>query len=145
MDEIHCKGRNGWFSFGQTNVFGAEDEAAWIEVFSTRIGREAPIIFRGNPNDLIEVFSDVLEKLKKITTQETGLVQQAKICVNAVSDVLHEIDENVPGTYEITLDSPVQRGEAAEAALDKFHITVPIKVLEDFNIEVFDQQGKTLA
>lgn len=41
---------------------------------------------------------------------------------------LHELDDNVAGEYCYEIDPE-------EVALDRFHSTVPIKVLDDFIIE----------
>jgi len=42
---------------------------------------------------------------------------------------LHELDKDVAGIYRIDADSE-------DAALDEFHSTIPIKVLDDFEIDV---------
>lgn len=46
---------------------------------------------------------------------------------------VHELDEHVDGEYPICARS-------SEAALDEFHSTVPIKVLDDFVITVEDSK-----
>ena len=46
---------------------------------------------------------------------------------------LHELDEDVPGNYFYDAIN-------SEDALDQFHLSVPIKVLEDFEIDVEEDQ-----
>ena len=45
---------------------------------------------------------------------------------------LHPEDVHVSGRYLIELENDVDFTEAASTALDIFHSTVPIKVLDDF-------------
>jgi hypothetical protein len=42
---------------------------------------------------------------------------------------IHPLDKNVPGLY-------IRHGMTKQAVLDDFHATVPIKVLDDFDISV---------
>lgn len=68
----------------------------------------------------------------------------AIITVAAQSKDLHELDHGVAGVYGVELVEGIQpRNELEEgqdpleeAALDKFHDSVAIKVLDDFSIEV---------
>jgi len=46
---------------------------------------------------------------------------------------VHELDEDVPGNYFYDAIN-------SEDALDQFHLSVPIKVLEDFEIDVEEDQ-----
>jgi hypothetical protein len=46
---------------------------------------------------------------------------------------LHELDEGVQGEYVFTV---IPGDQAHKSALDQFHNSVPIKVLDDFNITV---------
>jgi len=49
---------------------------------------------------------------------------------------LHIYDKDVAGEYQIEIPDDTPREEISEVALDLFHGTVPIKVLDDFWIEV---------
>ena len=61
--------------------------------------------------------------------------QQTIIITVTAEDVeLHALDEDVAGTYYCQVDSSLLGVVQCEAALDRFHSTVPIKVLDDFCI-----------
>ena len=60
---------------------------------------------------------------------------------------LHPLDENIPGDWDIYLPAEAKdwsEGDQATAALDEFHESVAIKVLEDFTIEVFNENNEQL-
>ena len=58
------------------------------------------------------------------------------IVVVPLIEKLHPADLHVPGQYLIELAKEVGFYEAASTALDVFHGTVPVKVLEDFQFTV---------
>lgn len=68
----------------------------------------------------------------------------AVVTVKALSDRLHDLDQSVAGVYGIELREDAQprqqleegQNPLEEAALDRFHDSVAIKVLDDFDIEV---------
>lgn len=53
-------------------------------------------------------------------------------------------DEGVQGVYSVMVDPALTEEEKAEAALDHFHDNNGVEVLDDFNIVVFDAEGKLL-
>ena len=57
--------------------------------------------------------------------------------VKAVGSTIHELDKNVIGEYPFTVEAN-DALEAEENITDKFHETVPVKVLEDFMFHVKD-------
>ena len=61
-----------------------------------------------------------------------------KITVTATTpdNFLHELDANVAGEYSIEVLAGQTPEQENCQALDRFHETVPIKVLDDFLIEV---------
>jgi hypothetical protein len=57
---------------------------------------------------------------------------------------LHELDKNVAGSYSVKVSEAVPEDKLADAALDIFHLDIPIKVLDDFSIEVFHGENVLL-
>lgn len=53
-------------------------------------------------------------------------------------------DGDVEGRYRVTFDPPVPRALAATLALDEFHETVAVGVLDDFEFSVEDMDGEAL-
>lgn len=51
---------------------------------------------------------------------------------------IHQMDEDVAGNYTIEISDKITEDKFADAALDAFHLEIPIKVLDDFSIEVVD-------
>ena len=66
-----------------------------------------------------------------------NVVVKVKLIANAES--LHEDDKEVAGDYPIGLQGSIDEKSIADAALDVFHENVPIKVLDDFDFEVWQQ------
>jgi hypothetical protein len=70
--------------------------------------------------------------------------QYAIIKVKAKTDAVHDLDWYVEGIYGVELSVDVQprrpleehQSPEVEAALDQFHDSVAIKVLDDFDITV---------
>ncbi len=57
-------------------------------------------------------------------------------------------DTDVPEVWEVLLpeqSSAWTEGQRATYVLDQFHSSVPIAMLEDFSIHVFDAKGKELT
>ena len=80
---IICRGRNGYFNLGTAHVIcGAWPEGtSWVEVHSTRIGRQPPIQFRGPRNDLIKLFftiANVLTTSQGATVNADEIVESPK-------------------------------------------------------------------
>ena len=48
---------------------------------------------------------------------------------------LHDLDAAVAGSYKIQVNPDLTSEQREESALDKFHATIPIKVLDDFYID----------
>lgn len=66
-------------------------------------------------------------------------IHRVDIKVAALTDSLSEEDEDIPGSYLATVDIPEDGGPASqedieEKALDIFHDTYAIYVLDDFDI-----------
>ena len=59
-------------------------------------------------------------------------------------DTLEPADRGVPGDYTVFICPGHPDYVAAGIALDVFHVTVPIKCLDDFCIEVQDQNGRRI-
>ena len=62
---IDCRGRNGWFKFNRNNVIGNTwNDNKEINFYSKRAAYTPPIIFMGKKKELINLFEDILNKLK---------------------------------------------------------------------------------
>lgn len=48
-------------------------------------------------------------------------------------------DTGVEGVYEIGIDADLPEQDVASAALDAFHCSWPVTILDDFNFEVRDE------
>lgn len=62
---IMCRGRNGWFVFDKINVIaprGDESLYSWVEVFSKKLGRAAPIQFRCTTPEAREALAELLQE-----------------------------------------------------------------------------------
>lgn len=69
--------------------------------------------------------------------------------VDALVDLenLEEEDQDVPGDYDIRLNEEARgwtSSKQATAVLDKFHNTVAIGMLEDFEISVLNAKGEEI-
>lgn len=53
-------------------------------------------------------------------------------------------DQTVAGRYVVEVSAALSDDKAASVALDAFHSTVPIDVLEEFEVQVFDEQDNGL-
>ena len=56
---------------------------------------------------------------------------------------IHVLDAALPGVYQVKIDPELTDELAYETAAESFHMSVPIKVLEDFDIRVFDEVQRT--
>lgn len=54
---------------------------------------------------------------------------------------LSEDDKNVGGVYQVVFATPCDAGVAPSRALDRFHTSVPVDVLDDFTFVVFDRDS----
>lgn len=61
-----------------------------------------------------------------------------RVAATTPAESLHEYDREVAGIYLALISPKASEEEAVSAALDGFHGTVPIKVLDDFSISVHD-------
>lgn len=57
------------------------------------------------------------------------------VVVTPKTDKLHPLDENVPGRYPFTMEAEDET-EAEKKILDRFHETIPVKTLDDFDFPV---------
>ena len=64
VEEIRMRGRNGSVNFHEFRVFVGK-ESSFVDFFSKRIGRSAPIYFVGDANLLIDLFEDVIRELRQ--------------------------------------------------------------------------------
>lgn len=63
-------------------------------------------------------------------------MRKAIVRAKAVTNKLHSCDIDVAGDYEVSLNEEVVDEQIADVALDVFHDSVPIKVLDDFEFTV---------
>lgn len=56
---------------------------------------------------------------------------------------IHVLDAALPGVYQVKIDPELTDELAYETAAESFHMSVPIKVLEDFDVRVFDEAKRT--
>ena len=56
---------------------------------------------------------------------------------------IHVLDAALPGVYQVKIDPEITDELAYETAAESFHMSVPIKVLEDFDVRVFDEVQRT--
>ena len=59
-------------------------------------------------------------------------------------DATENDDADVPGIYMVEVAEDLQHAEQREAALDSFHGKTAIGMLEDFEIDVVDEDGTSL-
>ena len=105
----------------------AEDVAAQLET-----GVEL------TPPELGALLCNIMRKISQLEAKAaTPVPARKRYKVTATKMVafgrLHELDEDVPGNYFYDAIN-------SEDALDQFHLSVPIKVLEDFEIDVEEDQ-----
>ena len=63
--EIDCRGKNGSFILGAVEVF-KDGNKVRVSVWSHRRGLSPPISFYGGRLELLDVFTNILEKIKSI-------------------------------------------------------------------------------
>lgn len=74
------------------------------------------------------------------------LVSEAFVIAERVADECSDDeDREVAGRYHVTFEPPVAREHVARLALDEFHDTVAVGVLDDFEFTVEDADGTELA
>ena len=64
--KIQCRGRNSWFIYKTNVLTELSDGTVAIEVFSKNYGKQAPICFSGNPEELFELLGGLSQRLKEI-------------------------------------------------------------------------------
>jgi hypothetical protein len=74
--------------------------------------------------------------------QEDGMVT---VHVLVEGDPSEEEDQSVAGAYKFRVDRSLSEGDRASAALDCFACCVPIAVLDDFGLRVFDAAGNEMT
>lgn len=69
------------------------------------------------------------------------------VTVKAIGKITDGSDEDVPGTYEVTVPESVyenSKEDACDLALDAFHRKVAIAEVDDFEVRVTGPDGKRL-
>lgn len=66
-----------------------------------------------------------------------SLIVTVRVIPNCPVEELHAYDRQLPLEVDMKLDEGVSKNEIADAALDAFHLENPIKILDDFDIEVW--------
>ncbi len=62
---ITARGRNGYFKLSDIQAYRIPNShQAFVEVFSKKIGNQAPIYFSGKAKDLIDMFKEIISQLK---------------------------------------------------------------------------------
>ncbi len=85
-------------------------------------------------NNAVAVLTAILEPVEA-KPQQTIMVRVTAIPVEGAD--LHELDRDVAGSYCYEVDHAADDTafDLGEAALDRFHSSVAIKVLDDFDID----------
>jgi hypothetical protein len=61
--DIVARGRNGWFSLREAEIFGNES-ITWVSFYSKQRGEHAPIEFAGTRKDVARLFKQIAEELE---------------------------------------------------------------------------------
>ncbi|MTH94733.1 hypothetical protein [Roseibium sp. RKSG952] len=67
---------------------------------------------------------------------------EAFVVVDGVATHEDDINDKVPGTYEIEIDKDAPEELYEEIALEVFHCHVAIAMLDEFEISVVDENGE---
>lgn len=68
---ISFKGRNGFVKLHSIDVLPIHGGTkACVDFYTRRIGKTPPVWFEGETDDLIDLFSDIVERLKKLKEEE---------------------------------------------------------------------------
>lgn len=76
---------------------------------------------------------------------EAAMAERAKVYIKVEGEPSHDDDDAVAGAYLVEVDADLSEGDRASAALDAFHESIGIKVLEDFEVTTWDAEGKEIA
>lgn len=74
---IRCRGRNGFFVYGETTCshiekdFESGEPRVYVAIRSKRWGRNPPIEFYGHPEDVKALLLDALDKIEQPKTAVT--------------------------------------------------------------------------
>lgn len=78
--------------------------------------------------------------------QASATQQGREVCIAPIPRVartrLKSDDRHVPGIYKVITLASANDMMSASAALDKFHSTVPVRCLDDFQFVVFDPYSR---
>jgi hypothetical protein len=93
---MKARGRNGLFDVYQTDVvLTAGGLTTWVEVFSKRSGRTAPLVIQGNTEDVLAWAEDVAYRIKKDIDEKGGIMAREKF-YQYKQEVLKEVgNENL--------------------------------------------------
>jgi hypothetical protein len=72
FSDIMMRGRNSTVKFNDFCIFMGRDEYASVSFLSPRKGKSAPVRFKGNVNDLIDLFEEVARELRSME-KENGV------------------------------------------------------------------------
>jgi hypothetical protein len=70
-NSIQCKGRNGYFQHAETRIHLIDlnvpsiPATVYVSVYSRRTGDHAPIVFQGDPQEILAYFRDIVTTLER--------------------------------------------------------------------------------
>jgi hypothetical protein len=80
---------------------------------------------------------------KRTDSKERGKTMRTlHIIASQLTEDINPQDEEVAGIYYCQVPEDLDDESACSAALDGFHDTIPVKMLDDFEFSVFDPQTK---
>ena len=69
---IKMEGRNGLVNYRRHDIYSSYNgEYAFVDFYTRRTGKVPPIWFEGTNDELIALFSDIVDKLKKLKKEAT--------------------------------------------------------------------------
>ncbi len=63
---IRCIGRNGNFAMEKWRISPVMNGYSTIDIYSSKIGRNPPIQFKGTPQDLLDLFGDIIVEIDRV-------------------------------------------------------------------------------
>lgn len=72
VTDIMMRSRNSTVKFSDFCIFMGRDKDARVSFFSPRKGKSTPVRFKGNVNDLIDLFEEVVRELRSME-KENGV------------------------------------------------------------------------
>jgi hypothetical protein len=67
--KIEARGRNGWFSLKEVEVYPGGSGEMWVVFYSMRVGTNPPIVLSGNPKHLAALVRGLADKVEKQAKQ----------------------------------------------------------------------------